>query len=113
MIVTVLVLWYGGMLVLHGMLNPGALVSFMLYQQQLTSCFSAIADVFTAITTALGAAEKVLELIAAEPKFHTWPSERERREHREARGADRRRVGVFCAWRGYTSRTRRDRSVSC
>jgi len=29
------------MLVLHGMLNPGALVSFMLYQQQLTSCFSA------------------------------------------------------------------------
>ena len=85
MIVTVLVLWYGGMLVLHGMLNPGALVSFMLYQQQLTSCFSAIADVFTAITTALGAAEKVLELIAAEPKFHTWPSERERREHRGAR----------------------------
>jgi len=47
------------MLVLHGMLNPGALVSFMLYQQQLTSCFSAIGDVFTAITTALGAAEKV------------------------------------------------------
>ena len=57
----------------------------MLYQQQLTSCFSAIADVFTAITTALGAAEKVLELIAAEPKSHTWPSERERREHRGAR----------------------------
>ena len=85
MIVTVLVLWYGGMLVLHGMLNPGALVSFMLYQQQLTGCFSAIADVFTAITTALGAAEKVLELIAAEPKFHTWPSERERREDRGAR----------------------------
>lgn len=85
MIVTVLVLWYGGMLVLHGMLNPGALVSFMLYQQQLTGCFSAIADVFTAITTALGAAEKVLELIAAEPRFHTWPSERERRENRGAR----------------------------
>ena len=61
MIITVLVLWYGGMLVLHGMLNPGALVSFMLYQQQLTSCFSAIGDVFTAITTALGAAEKAGE----------------------------------------------------
>ena len=60
MLVTVLVLWYGGMLVLRGELNPGALVSFMLYQQQLTSCFSAVADVFTAVTTALGAAEKVL-----------------------------------------------------
>ena len=73
MLVTVLVLWYGGMLVLRGALNPGALVSFMLYQQQLTSCFSAVADVFTAVTTALGAAEKVLELIAATPAFRTWP----------------------------------------
>ena len=36
-----------------------------------------------------------------------------RDEKIEARGADRRRAGVFCAWRGYTSRTRRDRSVSC
>jgi ATP-binding cassette subfamily B (MDR/TAP) protein 9 len=79
MIITVLVLWYGGMLVLHGMLNPGALVSFMLYQQQLTSCFSAIGDVFTAITTALGAAEKVLELIDTKPKFNTWPSPEEER----------------------------------
>ncbi|EEH54358.1 ATP-binding cassette superfamily [Micromonas pusilla CCMP1545] len=70
MMVTVLVLWYGGMLVLRGMLNPGALVSFMLYQQQLTSCFSSIADVFTAVAVALGAAEKVLELIAKRPKFH-------------------------------------------
>ena len=74
MLVTVLVLWYGGMLVLRGALNPGALVSFMLYQQQLTSCFSAVADVFTAVTTALGAAEKVLELIAAKPAFQTWPT---------------------------------------
>jgi ATP-binding cassette subfamily B (MDR/TAP) protein 9 len=73
MLVTVLVLWYGGMLVLRGELNPGALVSFMLYQQQLTSCFSAVADVFTAVTTALGAAEKVLELIASKPAFDTWP----------------------------------------
>lgn len=79
MIITVLVLWYGGMLVLHGMLNPGALVSFMLYQQQLTSCFSAIGDVFTAITTALGAAEKVLELIDTKPRFNTWPSAEEER----------------------------------
>jgi ATP-binding cassette subfamily B (MDR/TAP) protein 9 len=75
MLVTVLVLWYGGMLVLRGSLNPGALVSFMLYQQQLTSCFSAVADVFTAVTTALGAAEKVLELIASKPAFQTWPTE--------------------------------------
>ena len=81
MLVTVLVLWYGGMLVLRGELNPGALVSFMLYQQQLTSCFSAVADVFTAVTTALGAAEKVLELIASKPAFDTWPlSARSRRE---------------------------------
>ena len=73
MVITVLVLWYGGMLVLHGSLNPGALVSFMLYQQQLTSCFGAIGDVFTSITTALGAADKVFELIDTKPGFETWP----------------------------------------
>ena len=73
MVITVLVLWYGGMLVLHGSLNPGALVSFMLYQQQLTSCFGAIGDVFTSITTALGAADKVFELIGTAPGFETWP----------------------------------------
>ena len=82
MLVTVLVLWYGGMLVLAGSLNPGALVSFMLYQQQLTSCFSAVADVFTAITTALGAAEKVLELIDQPPDFNTWPSSKDRENAR-------------------------------
>ena len=85
MLVTVLVLWYGGMLVLRGSLNPGALVSFMLYQQQLTSCFSAVADVFTAITTALGAAEKVLELIDKKPEFVTWPSSYERRDAKVSR----------------------------
>ena len=44
--VTGAVLYYGGLLVLEGRLSPGALVSFMLYQQSLTSAFQNMGDVF-------------------------------------------------------------------
>lgn len=37
--VAALVLFYGGSLVLAGAMSPGSLVSFMLYQQSLSSAF--------------------------------------------------------------------------
>jgi hypothetical protein len=40
-------------------MSPGALVSFMLYQQSLSSAFSMMGDVFSALTAAVGAADKV------------------------------------------------------
>lgn len=40
-------------------MSAGSLVSFMLYQQSLSSAFSQIGDVFSALTAAVGAAEKV------------------------------------------------------
>lgn len=40
-------------------MSPGALVSFMLYQQSLSGAFSMMGDVFSALTAAVGAADKV------------------------------------------------------
>lgn len=63
-----LVLYYGGNLVLNGDMSPGSLVSFMLYQQSLSSAFQMMADVFSSLTAAVGAADKVMELIERKPE---------------------------------------------
>eukprot|EP00890_Picochlorum_soloecismus_P002479 jgi/Picsp_1/3231/NSC_06071-R1_atp-binding cassette sub-family b member 9 len=63
------VLFYGGSLVLDGVMSAGALVSFMLYQQSLSASFQALGDVFSALSAALGAADKVVELINKKPAF--------------------------------------------
>lgn len=61
------VLFYGGSLVLCGRMSPGALVAFMLYQQSLSGAFSTMGDVFSALSAAVGAADKVIELMRREP----------------------------------------------
>ncbi|GLI59706.1 hypothetical protein VaNZ11_001651, partial [Volvox africanus] len=66
-LVTAVVLFYGGNLVLAGVMSRGALVSFMLYQQSLTSAFQLMGDVFSALTAAVGAADKVVELMKRQP----------------------------------------------
>ena len=50
-------------------MSPGALVSFMLYQQSLSNAFSMMGDVFSALTAAVGAADKVRS-----PVHKTWMS---------------------------------------
>ena len=41
-----LVLWYGGYLVFHGGINPGTLISLMLYTLNLAMCFAFLANVY-------------------------------------------------------------------
>jgi hypothetical protein len=51
-----------------GHMSPGALVSFMLYQQSLSSAFTMMGDVFSALAAAVGAADKVIELMNRRPE---------------------------------------------
>ena len=69
------VLFYGGSLVLDGVMSAGALVSFMLYQQSLSASFQSLGDVFSALSAAVGAADKVVELINKKPAFEETGSE--------------------------------------
>lgn len=66
--VAAVVLFYGGHLVLDGHMSAGALVSFMLYEQSLAGAFQMMGDMFSALTAAVGAADKVVELIQRRPE---------------------------------------------
>ncbi|KAG7669825.1 hypothetical protein Ndes2437B_g06013 [Nannochloris sp. 'desiccata'] len=63
------VLFYGGSLVLSKAMSAGALVSFMLYQQSLSGAFQSLGDVFSALSAAVGAADKVVELMHRRPEI--------------------------------------------
>ena len=58
-LVTALVLFYGGKLVLRGELSGASIVSFMLYLSSLSEGFNNMGTIFSSVTQAVGAADKV------------------------------------------------------
>jgi len=77
-LVTALTLWEGGKLVLDrepgtacgegGSLCSGDLVSFMLYSQSLSNSIESVGSIFSGIASALGAADKIFDLLRQKPK---------------------------------------------
>ncbi|XP_077995651.1 ABC-type oligopeptide transporter ABCB9-like [Glandiceps talaboti] len=67
---SVLVLYYGGHLVMTDRMSAGKLISFILYNLELGDSLEAIATVYTGLMQASGAAEKVFELMDREPKIN-------------------------------------------
>lgn len=57
------VLWTGGRLVLSGDLTPGEMVSFLLYTVSIAAAIGALASFFSAYQEAVGAAERVFDLL--------------------------------------------------
>jgi ATP-binding cassette, subfamily B (MDR/TAP), member 9 len=57
------------MLVRNGDLTGGELVSFLLYLQSLSDAFATIGYVFSSLTQAVGAADKVFELMHRQPRY--------------------------------------------
>jgi len=88
-LVTALVLYYGSLLVRNGDLTSGKLVSFLLYLTSLSDAFGSIGYIFSSLTQAIGAADKVFELIHRKPKL-TPPSTTD-----ELNGADLPSRGVL------------------
>ncbi|QDZ23496.1 ABC transporter [Chloropicon primus] len=60
---------YGTYLALHDKMQGDDLYSFILYQQTLGSAFQYLGDIYSGISAALGAADKVFELIARTPEM--------------------------------------------
>jgi subfamily B ATP-binding cassette protein MsbA len=75
----VFVLWQGGLLVLDGKLSPGSLVSFLLYTVTIAAAIGGLASFFSSYQEAVGAAQRVFELlettspIADPPSPHQLP----------------------------------------
>jgi len=69
-VVTAVVLFYGGLLVMadgNDHITSGELVSFLLYLSSLSDAFNSIGYIFASLTSAVGAADKVFELIHRKP----------------------------------------------
>ncbi|KAL3686419.1 hypothetical protein R1sor_008993 [Riccia sorocarpa] len=64
---SVLILWYGGSLVMQGRLSAGKLITFELYWNQIQSAYQSIMSVLMSLTRAAGAAQRVLSLVDALP----------------------------------------------
>ncbi|XP_006815751.1 ABC-type oligopeptide transporter ABCB9 [Saccoglossus kowalevskii] len=67
--IDVILLFYGGHLVLTDRLTPGNLISFILYNLELGDALESLEAVYTGLMQAAGAAEKVFELMDREPKI--------------------------------------------
>jgi ATP-binding cassette, subfamily B, bacterial MsbA len=63
----VFVLWQGGLLVLEGQLTPGELVQFLLYTITIAAAIGALASFFSSYQEAVGAAERVFEILEMQP----------------------------------------------
>lgn len=63
----VIVLWQGGIQVLEGRLTPGALVGFLLYTATIAAAIGALASSFGSFQEALGAAQRVFEILEMKP----------------------------------------------
>ncbi|MFT7808357.1 ATP-binding cassette sub-family B member 9 [Arapaima gigas] len=66
----VIILFYGGHLVITGQMTGGTLISFIIYELELGECLEAglsIASVYTGLMQGVGAAEKVFEYIDRKP----------------------------------------------
>ena len=65
----VVVMFYGGHLVMKDDLSGGYLVSYMFYSFELSGCLEEIGDVFTGLMEAVGASHKVFDYMEREPRI--------------------------------------------
>jgi len=65
----VLIMFYGGLLIHNNKLLAEKFVSFIIYQEEISNSFIDMASVYTGIMQALGAADKVFDLIERSPKI--------------------------------------------
>jgi subfamily B ATP-binding cassette protein MsbA len=68
------VLWQGGLLVLEGQLTAGSLVSFLLNTITIAASIGALASSFSAYQEAVGAAERVFEILEMDPAIADPPA---------------------------------------
>jgi len=85
-LVTALVLLYGGQLVNEGKITSGQLVSFLLYLSSLSDAFNMMGSMFSSLTQAVGAADKVFELMHRKPRMRGAKDEVDSEEWTDGEG---------------------------
>ncbi|MBC5993464.1 ABC transporter ATP-binding protein [Pontibacter cellulosilyticus] len=62
----ILVIWYGATLVANGDIEPGSLISFVLYTVFIGASVGGLGDLYGKVQSALGATERILEILQEE-----------------------------------------------
>ena len=68
-----IVLWFGSREVIEGTLTPGQLVSFLIYTMMVASPIAAFTGIYSQFQRALGASERVFELLDTPPEMQDAP----------------------------------------
>jgi subfamily B ATP-binding cassette protein MsbA len=74
------VLWYGGHEVISGRLTAGGLTSFLFYLMFIAGSFAAFTSMYTQIQEALGATERIFEILDTSPDVQDKPGAKELHE---------------------------------
>jgi len=69
----VIIFWYGGREVLAGRLTPGDLVAFIFYALTIARSISQMSRLYTTINTAVGASDRIFELLEEVPEIEDQP----------------------------------------
>jgi subfamily B ATP-binding cassette protein MsbA len=68
-----LTLWFGGYQVIQGRLSPGELVAFLIYTMMVASPIAAFSGLYSQFQSALGATERLFELLDTKPDIADLP----------------------------------------
>lgn len=68
-----LTLWFGGYQVIQGRLSPGGLVAFLIYTMMVASPIAAFSGLYSQFQAALGATERLFELLDTRPDIADLP----------------------------------------
>ena len=71
---TVLILWYGGTLVIRGQLTLGEMVAFTAYLSQLVQPVRRLGMILPAVVQAIASGERVFEILDAQSEVHDAPN---------------------------------------
>ena len=69
-----IVIWYGGIEVLANHLSPGQLISFVIYMILIAGPIASLSSMYTQTQEALGAAERIFELVDTPPERPDVPN---------------------------------------
>jgi subfamily B ATP-binding cassette protein MsbA len=70
---TIAIFWYGGAELLVGNITAGDLIAFLFYAQQISQSISEIAQLYAVFNTAVGASERIIELLDARSNIKDEP----------------------------------------
>jgi subfamily B ATP-binding cassette protein MsbA len=73
---TIAIFWYGGTQLLRGSLTAGDLIAFLFYAQHISVSVSEMAQLYTTFNTAVGASERIFDLLDTKSSIEDSPDAR-------------------------------------